>query len=172
MNRPKIKIKKNNFDKGIEILTFSLILISAIIIGVYYNQLPEKLPIYFNWPSKDKNGFGTKDLLWTSPILFGIIGIGLYRLNQYPWIFNYPTDINEKNAEYNYKMSTQMIRILGLFIGIMCLLMTLTSILNGLGNETDFDKYLYPFLPILFIGLPIIYLIKILMNKKTMHNNV
>ena len=167
MNRPKIKIKKNNFDKGIEILTFSLILISAIIIGVYYNQLPEKLPIYFNWPSKDKNGFGTKDLLWTSPILFGIIGIGLYRLNQYPWIFNYPTDINEKNAEYNYKMSTQMIRILGLFIGIMCLLMTLTSILNGLGNETDFDKYLYPFLPILFIGLPII-----LMNKKTMHNNV
>ncbi len=172
MNRPKIKIEKNNIDKGIEILTFSLILISAIIIGVYYNQLPEKLPIYFNSPSKDNNGLGTKDLLWTSPILFGIIEIGLYKLNEYPWIFNYPTRISEKNAEYNYKMSTQLIRILGLFIGIMCLLMTLTSILNGLGSETDFDKYLYPFSPILFIGLPIIYLIKILMNNKTMHNNV
>jgi uncharacterized membrane protein len=168
MNRPKIIIKKNNIDKAIEILTFTLILISALIIGIFYGQLPEKLPIYFNWPSKDENGFGTKDLLWTNPIICGIIGIALYKLNQYPWIFNYPIKINEKNAEYNYKMATLMLRILGLLIGITGILMTLTSILNGLGNNTDFDKYLYPFLSIVYIGLPIIYLIKILL-KKTMH---
>lgn len=169
MNRPKIKIRKNNIDKGIEILTFALILISAIIIGVYYNQLPEELPIYFNWPSINNNGYGTKDLLWTSPILFGIIGLGLYKFNKQPWVLNYLTENNEKNTEYYYKMSIQMLRILGLLIGIMCLLMTLTSVLNGLGNETDFDKYLYPFLPISFIALPFIYLIKILINKKTIN---
>ncbi|MCX7549888.1 hypothetical protein [Xanthomarina sp. F2636L] len=170
MSRPKIKIRKNNIDKGIEALTFALILISAILIGVYYNQLPEKLPIYFNWPSKDNDGLGTKDLLWISPIVFGIIGIVLYKLNQYPWLFNYPSEISNKNIEYNYKMSTQMLRILGLFISIMCLLITIASILNGLGNDTDYNKYLYPFLPILFIALPIIYLIKILMHKKIKYN--
>ncbi|WP_067145371.1 DUF1648 domain-containing protein [Pseudotamlana agarivorans] len=171
MNRPKVKITKNNIDKGIEILTFSLIFISVILIGIYYKQLPEKLPIYFNWPSKDKNGFGTKDLLWATPILFGIIVLGLYKLNQYPWIFNYPTEINTRNVEYNYKMSTQMLRVLGLLIGIMCFLMTLASILNGLGHDIDFDQYLYPYFPILFTGLPIVYLIRILMNKKNKQNS-
>ena len=172
MNRPKIKIRKNNIDKGIEILTFALILISAILIGIYYSRLPEKLPIYFNWPSKDKNGFGAKDLLWASPIICGIIGIAIYKLNQYPWIFNYPTEINENSAEYNYRISTQMLRNLGLIIGFICFSLTLTSILNGLGNKTEFGNYLFPLFPILLIGLPIFYMAKILMNKKTMHNNV
>ncbi|HLV15203.1 MAG TPA: hypothetical protein VKY41_08485 [Xanthomarina sp.] len=166
MNRSKLKIRKDSLDKGIEILTFALILISALLIGVYYKQLPEKLPIYFNWPSKDKNGFGTKDLLWVSPILFGLIAIAIYKLNNHLWFFNNPTEVNNKNVEFLYKMSTQMWRILGLLLAIICLFMTLTSILNGLGNETNFNKYLYPILPIMFIGLPIIYLIKILMNKK------
>ena len=171
MNRPKIKIEKSITDKSIEILTFLLILCSCILIGIYYNQLPEKLPIHFNWPSKDENGFGTKDLLWASPIICGIIGIGIYKLNQYPWIFNYPTEIDENNAEYNYRQATQMLRILNLLIGFLCLSLTLMSILDGLGIENKLDKYLGPLLPILLIGLPVFYLIKILMNKKTMHNN-
>lgn len=164
MNRLKIKIRKNSIDKGIEILTFILILISALLIGIYYSRLPEKLPIYFNWPSKDKFGFGTKDLLWASPIISGIIGIALFNLNKYLWILNYPTEIKVKNAEYNYRISTQMLRILGLIIGFMCLSLTMASILNGLGNNTEFGSYLFPLFPILLTGLPIFYMIKILRN--------
>lgn len=171
MNRPKIKIEKTVADKSIEILTFLLILGSGILIGVYYNQLPEKLPIHFNWPSKDKNGFGTKDLLWASPIICGIIGVGIYKLNQYPWIFNYPTEIKARNAEFNYLQATQMLRILNLLIGLLCLSVTSMSVLDGLGIENGPDKYLGPLFPILLIGLPIFYVIKILINKKTMHNN-
>ena len=170
MNRPKIKIEKTVADKSIEILTFVFILSSGILIGFYYNQLPEKLPIHFNWPSKDKDGFGTKDLLWASPITCGIIGVGIHKLNQFPWIFNYPTEIDENNAEYNYRQATQMLRILNLLIGFLCISLTLMSVLDGLGIENGLDKYLGPLFPILLIGLPIIYVIKILMNKKTMHN--
>ena len=53
MNRPKIKIEKTRVDKSIEILTFLLILSSGILID-YYNQLPNKLPIHFNWHQKIK----------------------------------------------------------------------------------------------------------------------
>ncbi len=165
MNRPKIKIEKTVADNLIEIVTFLLILSSGILIGIYYNQLPEKLPIHFNWPSKDENGFGTKDLLWASPIICGIIGIGIYKLNQYPWIFNYPSEIDENNAEYNYRQATQMLRILNLLIGFLCLSVTLMSVLDGLGIENELDKFLGPLFPILLIGLPILYVIKILMNK-------
>ncbi len=166
MNRPKIKIEKSKLDKSIEGLTFLLIVISAVLIGMYYQQLPEKLPIHFNWPSKDKNGYGTKDILWASPIICGVIAAAIYKLNQYPWVFSYPTAINENNAKYNYKMSTQMLRVIGLIIGVMCLFLTSTSILNGLGNKTEFGNYFEPFFPILLVGIPIFYMIKILINKK------
>ena len=171
MSRPKIEIDKTITDKSIEILTFLLILGSVILIGFYYDQLPEKIPIHFNWPSKDKDGFGTKDLLWASPIICGIIGIGIYKLNQYPWIFNYPTKIDEINAEYNYRQATQMLRILNLFVGLLCISLTLMSVLNGLGIENGLDEYLGLLFPVLLIGLPIVYVIKILINKKTMHNS-
>jgi uncharacterized membrane protein len=166
MNRPKIKIEKTVNQKLIEALTFLFILGSIILIGIYYNQLPYKIPIHFNWPSKDNNGFGTKDLLWATPVICGIIAIGIYKLNQYPWIFNFPTEIDEKNAEFNYQQATQMLRILNLLIGVLCLSLTLMSILDGLEIENDLDKYLEPLFPILLIGLPVFYIIKILASKK------
>lgn len=166
MNRPKIKIEKTNIDKSIEMLTFLLILSTIIAIGISYSQLPDKLPIHFNWPSKDENGLGTKDLLWINPIICGIIGAVIYKLNQYPWIFNYPTEITNENAEYNYRQATQMFRILNLFIGLLCFSLTLMSILDGFGIESGLYKYLEPLFLTLFIGLPILYIFKILKNKK------
>ena len=170
MSRPKIKIKKTTLNKSMEILTFLLILGSVILIGIYYDQLPEKLPIHINWPSKDKNGFGTKDLLWVYPITCGILGIGIYKLNQFPWIFNFPYEIDENNAEYNYRQATQMLRIMNLLIGFSSLSLTLMSVLDGLEIENELDKYLGPLLPILIIGFPIFWMIKILITKKTNHN--
>lgn len=170
MNRSTIKIEKNILDKFLEILTFLLIIVSAILILSYYNQLPEKLPIHFNWPTKDKNGFGTKDLLWSNPIICGIIGMVIYKLNQYPVILNYPAEINEKTVKYNYKMSTQMLRFIALIIGFMCLSLTLTSILNGLGNKTEFEKYFQPLFPVLLAGIPFFYIVRILISKKNRYN--
>lgn len=171
MNRPKIRIQKTNVEKSIELLTFLLIAGSAILIGIYYSQLPEKLPIHFNWPSKDKNGFGSKDLLWASPLICGIIAIGIYKLNQYPWFFNYPIEIDENNAERNYRQATQMLLILNLLIGFLCLSVTLMSVLDGLEIEHELEKYLGPLLPILFIGLPVLFAIKLVMSRKTIHNS-
>ncbi|WP_218937263.1 DUF1648 domain-containing protein [Aequorivita sinensis] len=144
-----------------------MILASAILIIYFYNQLPEKLPIYFNWPSKDIDGYGAKNLLWASPIICGIIGIGIYILNQYPWIFNYPTDLKPENAEKNYKIATRMLRIINLVIGFTCLILTYFSILAGLNKLNGLDRFLFPTLPILLF-LPIIYyLVKSYrMNKK------
>ena len=79
---------------------------------------------------------GTKDLLWSNPIICGIITMLIYKLNQYTLTLNYPKEILENNEKFNYKMSTQMLRIISLIIAFMCLSLTLTSILNGLGSKT------------------------------------
>lgn len=172
MNQPKISIEKTTFDKLLEVLTFLLIFGSAILIGYYYSQLPNRLPIHFNWPSKDEYGLGTKDLLWGSPIICGLIVIGIYKLNQYPWVLNYPVVINEKNAVYNYRQATQMLRILNFIIGMLCLSVTVMSVMDGLGIENDFAVFLGPLFPILLIGLPLFYVIKILIHKNIEHNTI
>lgn len=166
MNRPKITVEKSLADSIIEIITFLSILGSVVLIVAYYNQLPEKLPIYFNWPSKDKDGFGAKDLLWASPVICGIIVIGIHMLNKFPQIFNYPVTINEENAAYNYKLVTQMLRILNLLIGLLCLAITLLSILSALDIETNLLYYFVMLSPALLIGLPFFYVIK-MVRKKT-----
>lgn len=166
MNRPKITIERTRFDKLIELITFLLVISSAILIAIYYQQLPEKLPIHFNWPSKDANGLGTKSMLWASPVICGLIVFGIYKLNQHPWIFNYPTTINENNAEYHYRQATRLLRILNLFIGFLCISLTLMSVLDGLGIQHELDTYLGPLLPILLIGLPILYMIKVFRDQK------
>ncbi|WP_281847068.1 hypothetical protein [Olleya namhaensis] len=164
MHRPKIKIEKNVLDRSIEVFTCILILISASLILIYYNQLPEKIQINFNWPSKDENGFGTKNTLWASPIICGIIAISIYKLNQYPWVFNYPVTITTTNAKYNYKMATQMLRLIGLTIGVMCLTITVISIFNSLGKTIEFQKYTDSLFPIILVGIPTYFIIKIIKN--------
>jgi len=164
-NRPRIDIEKSQTDILLEILTFMLIGGSALLIGCYYNQLPDQIPIYFNSPSKDANGFGSKSLLWRSTLICGIIVIALYILNRFPHIFNYPVKITDENAAYQYKQATQMIRVLNLLIGILCLAITATSIANGLGSQLDFDLFLNTLFPFLFIGVPLYFLIKLFRFK-------
>jgi hypothetical protein len=45
------------------------------------------------------------------------------------------------------------------------------SVLDGLEIEHELEKYLGPLLPILFIGLPVLFAIKLVMNRKTIHNS-
>ncbi len=172
MSRPKLHIKKSRFDIALEVLTFLLIIVSAVILMLNYKQLPEKLPIHFNWPSKDENGLGSKAVLWASPIICSVIAMAIYKLNHYPWVFNYPTDINEDNAKYHYTMATQMMRILSFVIGCLCFVFTVISILNGLGHDTTFQRYFDLIFPILLIGIPVFYMIKLYLDRKSEKKNL
>ena len=167
MTRPKITIKKSKLDRVLEILSFVLILSSALIILIYYNQLPGELPIHFNTPQKDPNGYGKKSLLWQLPIILGIIVLIITRLSQYPYVFNYPIKISPENAEYNYKIASQMLRVLATAISFACFVLTLTSILNGLGLYPELVNYIYPLLLGSLFGIPVIYLVIILFKQYT-----
>lgn len=132
MNRPKINIKKTRLDKSIEFLTFFLLLGAALLLAISYTQLPERVPIHFNWPTKDRNGMDSKDLLWAGPVILGTLILGMFKLNQYPWIFNYPFEIHEGNAERQYRIATRLLRWLNLLLSILCIVLTVLSLLDGL----------------------------------------
>lgn len=167
MNNFQIIIKKTISKKSVEALTFLLILISIILIGMFYSELADKIPIYFNWLSKDANGLAVKNLLWAIPLICSIIGIGIYKLQQYPKTLNYQNEKTTEYVKYSYRQTKQMMRILNLLIGFLCLSLTLMSILDGLGIENNLNHYLKPLAITLFIGMPIFYIIKILRKTKT-----
>lgn len=167
MNRPKITLPKTRFDRLLEGMTWALLLGTVLILGSYYGSLSENIAIPFNWPSKDENGFASKDTLWASPLIYGILILGIHQLNRFPWLFNYPTTITKENAAYQYKQATRLLRFLNLVIGFLCFSLTLVAILQGLGIVQDLDRFILPiFLSILF-GLPLLYLLRLVFYGKS-----
>lgn len=165
MSQAEGKLEKTNFDRFIEVWTCLFFAGSLAMVGLYFSELPEKIPIHYSSLSKDKNGFGSKDILWSSTVVFGIFGIGIYKLNQYYRTAIYPK-AKKGFISYSSRQTIQMFQTLNLSLGISCFLLTLTSILNGLEVENELNNYVKSFVLFLFVGVSLFYLIKILSKKK------
>lgn len=161
MNRPKIHLRKSKLQKLLEWLAFLFVLFSFLLIFFYFNRLPESIPIYFNWPSKDANGMGSKELLWAVPFITGVLVGLLLFLSRFPWLMNYPVRITEENAERNYQVSIALLRTIAVAIAVMGLLMILASVLAGMGSNDLFGNYLMPTTSILLLSITAFYFIKL-----------
>lgn len=165
MKRPIIKLERTLSTKIIETSVYSLLLGSILILAFKFNQLPEQVRIFFNWPSKE-NGLAPKDVLWVIPIIFSVISIVLFKLSNRPWILNYPVQITTKNARSQYLIASLMLRVLNLVVA-------LTSFALILGSVTDSDSMLnisvkvyYSILPYVFFGLPLFFVFMLFFRRK------
>jgi uncharacterized membrane protein len=159
--KPRIKPVKSKAQVFVEILTFILVMATFAMIAINYVSLPDRIPIHFNWPGKDAEGFGSKSYLWYTPITVAIIVALLSFVNRFPWWMNYPLQITEENAEIQYELSTQMIRMLTFAVAIVGLFVTSASIFEGLGYNVAWAKAFSPLLPLFFFGIPVFYFIKL-----------
>lgn len=165
--RPRIKLRKTKSDVFIEIASFVLVCISALLISFFYSRLPDEIAISFNWPTKDSEGFVAKSTLWMNPLIGGGIITLLYTLNQFPWIFNYPVKITTKNAQPMYRIASQLLRYISLVIGLLSVLFSLHPILDSFDQDTALIIDLLPILLIVILGLIVYTVIKmILLNAK------
>lgn len=160
MNRPRIEQENTLVTKVLRTMVYSLLLISILALVFSYNHLPEKVPIYFNWPSKEQ-GLGSKNILWAAPILFGISSLILLRLAKRPWILNYPVRITENNAKKQYLAAALMLRLLSLLIAFTCLVLIIGSITSIDNSLSQIIQRIYNVLPFLFFGLPLFFVFKL-----------
>jgi hypothetical protein len=126
--------------------------------------LPEKVPIYFNWPTKE-NGLASKSMVWSAPIVLGILSLLLLKLAKNPWTLNYPTRITAKNAKAQYSMASLMLRLLSLLIAFTCLALILGSVISTNNGLNEIIKTIYRVLPFLFFGLPLFFVFKMAFNR-------
>jgi Na+/proline symporter len=165
MNRPRIEIETTLLTKVLRLSVYGLLLASILVLLFFYNQLPDKVPIYFNWPTKEQ-GLGSKNILWAAPLILGIGSLVLLSLARRPWILNYPTRITEKNAKKQYHTASIMLRLLSLLIAFTCLALTIGSVTSYDNRMSQIIESVYRLLPYLFFGLPLFFVFKLAFSKE------
>ncbi len=158
--RPKIQPKRTLSRRITEISTGIVLLVSGFLLAINYGQLPEKVPIFFNWPTKE-NGLANKDVLWVIPIMFGLICFVLFWLANRPWSLNYPVRITESNARSQYSIASLMLRNLSLLAAITALALIIGSVADPDSPWFKAVGVFYSVLPYLFFGLPLFFLFRI-----------
>lgn len=162
MPRPRVKIELDPIDWLLEIAGLIGLILLIILPYYYYDKLPDSIPRHFDFTGKP-DGFSDKKVIWTLPLIGGVMYIGLAILNRFPHIFNYLQEITEENAKQQYRNATKLIRILNTILVYVFLYIAYASIQTALGNQ----KGLSPWFTVIFItGMSLPLLIYLIQNFK------
>ena len=171
MERPRIKIEKNLVDIATEIIGFlGLILLIGLPL-YYFDKLPETIPSHFGTTGQP-DGFIGKEIIWKLPIIGIVIYVGLFWLNKYPHIFNYPQQVSKENAERLYTILTRMIRTLNTIISCVLAYITYSTIQIALGSQNGLGVWFTLVFIILIFGTTGYFLYKSMSKKSQTANNV
>ncbi len=170
MNRPKIKIALDLFDKLVEGIGILALLFLIGIPVVYYGDLPAAIPGHY--------GFGgTPDeyidpaTIWVLPVLGLVLYIGMGVLSRYPHILNYPIEITAENAERVYQLAVKMIRVINMEIICMFSYITYSTIQTALGRQSGIGKYIIMTFVVLIFGTIVYFMIRMMMDKSPAAKN-
>lgn len=137
-SRPKLVLERSPFDNAMELVAKLLLLFLWVLAGYSLFTLPESIPVHYNLTGKPDQ-YGSKASIFILPAIGTVLYFGLGWLSKYPHIFNYVTQITEKNARVQYTIATRTIRvlkvtILSLFsVIIFVTILTAVGVINGLG---------------------------------------
>ncbi len=159
MAQHKIKIDYEPTDWILELIGAIGILFLFIIPAYFYNSLPDIIPQHFN-AKGEVDGHGNKNSIWMLPAIEVVLYSGLFWLNKFPHIFNYPIKITPENAHRQYKYATRFIRILNVSIVWIFCYLSYSSIQSALGNQNGPGKYFILVFLVLILGPISIYFFK------------
>lgn len=154
-NRPRIQIEPKKGDKILE-ATGWLSMVALFAFSIYaYSTLPETIPTHFNI-SGEADAYGGKATLWILPVVALATFLLLTFVSRYPHYCNYPVEITEANAQFQYRNLVQLMRTMKLlmiliFGGITVLIYcTAQGWISGIGILPILVVTTLPILPIVY----------------------
>ncbi|MBW1298626.1 DUF1648 domain-containing protein [Aquimarina litoralis] len=159
MRNPIIIIKKDTIDIIIEVCTFIGLGLLIVLPFLYYSDLPDNIPTHFNAKGNPDN-YSSKSMIWTLPVIGVIMISGLYILNRFPHVFNYPSKITKENALGYYKNSTKLVRALNLIIAWSFAYVLYGSIQVAIGNYHGIGNWFLPIFVGALFGIIIFFILK------------
>ena len=152
------------YYKPSRFLIVSLFVISGITIAVNYNSLEPNIPVLFNYPLAE-NGMGSKQSLWELLIFFSVIAVIFLSIRRAPFV-NHSFAFPPVRKEVALKIGFELFGLLALVCAISCLSVVAVTINQAKGNILDGNSLLYPALPMVLIGIPLVYLLRYAILKK------
>ncbi|MBR9832812.1 DUF1648 domain-containing protein [bacterium] len=153
MTRPKLNIEREFSDRIFDGLTLIFLILIIAWPLYYYSDLSESIPTHYNsWGEPDK--LSQKGKIWTLPILGVVMSVGLFILNRFPHLFNYPVQITKENAAQQYLKATQFIRKLNTIITASLFYIVYSTIQTALNEQNGLGVLFLPlFLLLIFISI-------------------
>lgn len=166
-NRPKLKINKTKSQKVIELITLACIAFCFLYPAMHYSSLPEQVPMHFNYKG-EVDSHGSKFSVWILSIIAGVTVYGMYKLSQYPHIFNYPVEITKDNAEKHYTNAVKMLAYMNVLIAILFAIICYQVVNIALNKGNQFGQWsewaIYIIIGLLTVA-PIVMVIKMGLSK-------
>lgn len=162
MNLPKADIKPTKNQLNLLRLGWFIVFLNFILVAIFYTDLPNKIPSHFNFKG-EIDGYGSKDSIWTFPVLTLIIYflLNLVIKKVKPSNMNYPVNVSERNAPKLYKMSLQMLVYLSLAISIMLTPILIEIITQAFEVNLGFNFTIITALIVAFVTIaPLYYIFK------------
>lgn len=160
--RPKLKITWDLMDWVLECMGLACLVLLISTPAYYYADLPDSIPTHFN-AAGEADGFSNKSSIWSLPILGWVTYSGMFILNRFPHIFNYPTPITAENAAHQYRIATKLIRSINFLIAGSFWYIVYSSVTTAIGESSGLGTYFLPiFLGVIFgtIGIYLVYALK------------
>ncbi len=123
--RPRVKPETGILDRLLMVGTPVLLVVYIIYIVRIQGDLPEKIPMHFNYKGEPDN-WGNRDSIWFLPVLVIMLYATMEAITRIPHLFNYPVEITPENAKRQYTMGIRLIRFIN--IGIVALFFYLSRI--------------------------------------------
>lgn len=152
MARPRINIELKPVDIITELIA---ILGLVLLIGLpmyFFDELPDSIPRHYG-ANGEPDGFSEKGIIWTLPIIGVLMYVGMFWLNKYPHIFNYPQEVTKENAKRIYTIGTRMIRTLNAIITCVFAYITYSTIQTALGKQSGLGNWFTPILMMFIFGI-------------------
>lgn len=167
-NRPRINLEKSTLDIFLDVFSFGILILALLYTILNYSALPELVPMHFNH-SGEITRYDSKDMIW----VFFAIGFptiyGIFYLNKFPHIFNYPQKITAENTKKMYSDATRMLRFLNVSIALLLAIISFEIVqvsLNQSKSITQTANYLIMGIVILMTIGPLIYVVLNLRKQK------
>jgi uncharacterized membrane protein len=138
-------------------------IITLFVLPIYYfNDLPNQIPVHYNALGK-VDSYGNRATIWVLPVIGLILYIGLTALNLFPFAFNYPTKVTNKNARKLYNLTTRAVRYIKIVLILSFSYLTHKTIEIALNKSSEIGWF---FLPVFITSLTVLIGIMIYKIKK------
>lgn len=162
--RPVIELPLTTSEIMLEISGVITILTTFFLLARYWAILPVKIPTHFNFTGVPDD-WGGKESLFILPVLGTLMYAIMRLLSKYPQIYNYPVEITEENAAFQYLLGRKVINWLRTLLVILFGYLEWNSISVALGDSTGLGSW-FIFVVLAFTFVPLIlYVMKARKNK-------